>query len=117
MPVDRQNDRLIESRLDGFRFGERRLSVRARDLGSSRQRLVRHPAPAAHHAADPRVDLDVVAERYGVDEEAVLEVVQANSDLLARRVEKRTDVNVGLELVAPQQVEREIDQRLCRVWK
>ena len=115
--VDGQHDRLVKPRLDRLGLRERRLRVRAGDLRSRGQRLVRHAPPRADHAADARLDLDVVAERNRVDEEAVLEVVEANADLFAGRVQKRTDVDVRLELVAAQQLEREVDQLLGRVRK
>jgi len=81
--VDGQDDRLVKPRLDRLRLGERRLRVGAGDLRARGQRLVGEPAPRADHAPDPRLDLNIIAERDRVDEEAVIKVVEANADLLA----------------------------------
>src|SRR4029077_20080454 len=59
--------------------------------------------------------LDVVAKRDRVDEKALGQVVEADADLFARREEEGSNVNVGLELVTPQQLERELDELLRRV--
>src|SRR5436309_740355 len=115
VPVDGQHYRLVVACLDRFCFGERRLRVRACHLRARRKRLVRNAPPAAHHAADARLDLDVVAERDRVDEEAVLQVVEAHADVFARGVQQRADIRVRLELVAPKKLDRYVDQLLGRV--
>ena len=115
MAVDGQHDRLVVACLDRFCLGERRLRVRASHLRARREGLVRNAPPAAHHAADARLDLDVVAERSRVDEKAVFQVVEAHADVLARGVQQRTDVSVRLELVASKKLDRCVDKLLGRV--
>ena len=117
MPLDGHHDRLVEAVFDGLRLRQGRLRVGACDLRPRRQRLVRDAPPAAHHAADARFDLDVLAEWDGVDEEVAVEVVQPDADLFARRVEQRPNIDVGLELIAAQELERVVDQLLGRERK
>src|SRR5213596_1834027 len=117
MTVDGHHDRLVEAVFDGLRLRQRRLRVGACDLRPRRQRLVWDAPPAAHHAPDAPFDLDVLAEGDGVDEEVAVEVVQADADLFARCVEQGPNIDIGLELVASQELERVVDQLLGRVRK
>src|SRR5438552_3705036 len=113
--VNCQHDRFVVACLDRFCLGERRLRIRASHLRARREGLVRNAPPAAHHAADARLDLDIVAERSRVDEKAVFQVVEAHADVLARGVQQRTDVSVRLELVASKKLDRCVDQLIGRV--
>ncbi len=115
MSVNREHYRLVVACLVRLGFGQRRLGVRAGDLGPRGESLVRHASPAADHAAQAALDLDVVAKWNGVDEEALLDVVEADADLLAGGEEKGPDVDVGLELVATQHLDCEVHELLGRV--
>src|SRR5579872_7185397 len=110
MPVDGKHDRLVEPGLDRFGLRERGLRVGARHLGPRRQRLVGNTTPAADHAPDAGLDLDILAEGDRIDEEPLVEVVKPHADLLAGHVEQRPDVDVGLELVSPEHLEGHVHQ-------
>jgi len=67
----------------------------------------RERAARADHAADPIVDLDVVAEGNGIDEKLWLSCAGERT-IPRSSVEQRPDVENRLELVAPEEVEREV---------
>src|SRR5262249_1610461 len=101
VPALREDDRLIEAVLQRLGLRKRRVHIRPRHLGTSRQRAVWNPPPAGDGAADAAVDLDVIAHRRAVYQGAVWKPVQLDADLLRRLEEQRADIGVGSVVVAP----------------
>ena len=104
VPVVGQHDRLVEAVLHRLGLGESAVHVDAGALRARRGDVVVDATPRGHHAADAVVDVDVGAEGRGDDEEAVLQPVQADADLLRGLVEEGPDVDVLAPAVAAEQL-------------
>src|SRR5207253_7063817 len=113
----RQDDRLVEAGLLRLGLRERSVHVRAGDLAAGRDRVVVGTPPARDAARDAAIYVDVGPERDSEDREAVLEVMETNSNDRARFVGDRPDVRVLAVVAFAQELEGDADEIVRGVRK
>ena len=100
-----QHQRLVVAVHLRLALGEGAVHVRAGDLAARRDGVVIGPAPGADLGPDPRLGVDVLAERHREDGQVRLQVVEPHADRLARLVADRPDVGVLAEAISPKELD------------
>ncbi len=114
MAAGREDERLVEAVELRLGLLERHVDVAAHDLAAGGQCLVGVPAPGRGHDPDTLLDVDVVPEGGRDHVQLVLEVVEADPDRPGALVERRADVDVLREGVAPDRLQDDLHQVVHR---